>query len=216
MNTVQIDSNHPDPRTRAGPITHIAPDGQPTCEVCGRRVDVVAQEDPKTRRTFWTAAAISLTGALVSLGVFTVLLLDGRDRSSPPPALAEAGALQQWWAAAQPASDALRDAVKDAQRSLIRLDRTALQNSCQRMHDSAAIDVPAHLPAPDPYVTVELRAVNDDVHAAAHMCLAVAAGAPTNYDGEFVSNLNQAERHLTEARREIDRLLHPASPQQVR
>ena len=78
-------------------------------------------------------------------------------------------------------------------------DQAALEKSCQEMHDAGAVRLRAHLPAPDPDLTAELDAAINDAHDAAHMCLAALADSQNNYAGEFVSNLDQADKHLKAA-----------------
>ena len=67
--------------------------------------------------------------------------------------------------------------------------------------------LPAHLPTPDPDLTGELTAATADAHAAAHMCLAVLAGSVNSYDGEFVADVDQANKHLTAAQELINKAL---------
>lgn len=67
------------------------------------------------------------------------------------------------------------------------------------MHDVAAVQVPAYLPAPEGGLGAELSAAAADAHSAAHMCLSVVEKTPNNYDGEFVSNLEQSGRQVKSA-----------------
>ncbi len=64
------------------------------------------------------------------------------------------------------------------------------------MHDVAAVRVSAHLPGPDEDLSAELGAAATDAHNAAHMCLSVIERTPNNYDAEFLSNLEQADRQV--------------------
>ena len=78
------------------------------------------------------------------------------------------------------------------------------------MEDAAGVDLPAHLPTPDPDLTSELAAATADAHAAAHMCLSAAAGSVNNYHGEFAADVDQADKHLTAAQELINKALtHP-------
>ena len=65
----------------------------------------------------------------------------------------------------------------------------------------------AHLPAPNPDLTSELRAAIEDAHGAAHLCLSVAAGSMNNYDSEFIANVDQAGRHMQAAQDMINKTL---------
>ena len=75
------------------------------------------------------------------------------------------------------------------------------------MEDAAGVDLPAHLPTPDPDLTSELAAATADAHAAAHMCLSAVAGSVNNYHGEFPADVGQADKHLTKAQKLINEAL---------
>jgi len=68
------------------------------------------------------------------------------------------------------------------------------------MHDTAAVELPRHLPAPTPELTQELTAAVEDAHEASHMCMSVLSRSSNNYDAEFPVDTDQAERHLIAAR----------------
>lgn len=118
--------------------------------------------------------------------------------SSAPPSTGNA-AIQQWWSGAHKHFDGLQGAVKASREALEHRDEPELGPSCQTMHDAAAVELRADLPSPDPDLTAELDAAINDAHDAAHMCLSAVSGSLNNYAGEFVSNLDQAERHLEAA-----------------
>jgi hypothetical protein len=82
---------------------------------------------------------------------------------------------------------------------LVDADRTAMQRACQQMHDAAAVDLQAHLPAPTQELTSELTAAATDAHDASHMCMSVLEGSMNSYDGEFPVDVKQAEKHLAAA-----------------
>ena len=107
--------------------------------------------------------------------------------------------MQQWWSAAHEHFDELQGALEDSRAALELRDEPALEPSCQEMHDAGVVRLRAHLPAPDPDLTAELDAAINDAHDAAHMCLSAVSGSLNNYAGEFVSNLDQAEKHLEAA-----------------
>jgi roadblock/LC7 domain-containing protein len=83
----------------------------------------------------------------------------------------------------------------------------ALAAACQHVHDAAEVRLQSHLPSPNAELTAELHAAIEDFHSAAHMCLAVAAGSPVNYDGEFLSSMTEANRHMSAAQDMINNLL---------
>lgn len=153
---------------------------------------------------------IAVLGAVVA-GVVTLVVVAGGMRArdvAPPPGQA---ALRDWWTTAEPAVTDLQAALYESQSALRRFDSRALTGACQRMHDAAAVDVPAQLPAPDRHLTAELDAAAEDAHSAAHMCLAVLDKSPNNYEGEFNSGLDQAEQQLRAVMVDVNRILtgHP-------
>ena len=121
-------------------------------------------------------------------------------------------AVREWWASAEPAITDLQKSLYDSEFALRRYDIQELTAGCQQMHDAAAVDVPAQLPSPDRKLTAELTSAADDAHTAAHMCLAVAENSSNNYDGEFISTLDQAERNLRTAMVLVNRALTAHTP----
>ncbi len=178
-----------------------------TCPACGAQLDAWLEE-PADRRWYrrisvWVAATVIGTVVVVS-ALLAVTLSDdpgGSARLTP----ADRSALTEWWSSAYPAVHDLGTGVDDTRRSMQQLDAAVVASACQRMHDAAAVAVPAPLPAPDPYVTAELTAAAGDAHAAAHMCLSVLQRSLNNYDGEFASTLDQADRHLDDALELVNR-----------
>jgi hypothetical protein len=145
---------------------------------------------------------------LVIVGAAVTLAVTGSDRTgSPGPTTDGTTAIQQWWSGAHKHFTELQSALDDSQRALERLDGPALEAACQRMEDAAGVDLPAHLPTPDPDLTSELAAATADAHAAAHMCLSAAAGSVNNYHGEFAADVDQADKHLTAAQELINKAL---------
>ena len=145
---------------------------------------------------------------LVIVGAAVTLAVTGSDRTgSPAPTTDGTTAIQQWWSGAHKHFTELQSALDDSQRALERLDGPALEAACQRMEDAAGVDLPAHLPTPDPDLTRELAAATADAHAAAHMCLSAAAGSVNNYHGEFAADVDQADKHLTAAQELINKAL---------
>ena len=105
----------------------------------------------------------------------------------------------EWWSQAREPFTDLQQSLADAQRALVAVDPTAMDEACQQMHDSAAVGLPALLPAPSPELTSELGAATEDAHAGAHMCLSVLARSTNSYSGEFPVDVEQAEKHLLAA-----------------
>jgi hypothetical protein len=145
-------------------------------------------------------ASTGVVAAVLLAGVLAVIITN---RSEPetarPPTSVDAAAMQQWWSAAHEHFDELQGAVSDTQAALEHHDDSAFEPSCQKMHDAGVVGLRAHLPAPDPDLTAELDAAINDAHEAAHMCLSAISQSQNNYAGEFVSNLDQAEKHLKAA-----------------
>jgi hypothetical protein len=127
------------------------------------------------------------TGAVVGL----VLAQRSELETASAPTTTEITAMQRWWSPAHEHFDKLQGAVDDTREGLKRQDEVVLQKSCQDRHDAGAVDLRAHLPAPDSDLTAEIDAAN--AHEAAHMCLAAVSRSLNNYAGEFVANLNQAD-----------------------
>jgi hypothetical protein len=153
---------------------------------------------------------ISVVAAVVLVGVLAVLVSNRSEPdSSSAPATVDT-AIRQWWSAAHQHFDGLQGALDDVEQALRHVDGPAAEMACQQMHDLAAVGLQAHLPAPDPDLTAELSAAIEDAHTAAHMCLAVVAGTPNSYDGEFMTNVDQAEKHLDAALAKINESLTAA------
>ncbi|WP_422747881.1 hypothetical protein ACN27E_07465 [Mycobacterium sp. WMMD1722] len=155
-----------------------------------------------TRRAIVVATATAVAAGLGGL-IFLVDSTKPADVAVP----SQQAALRQWWSTAEPAVKELQAALYESQFALRRFDAAALGPACQRMHDAAAVELPARLPAPDRMLTAELNAAAEDAHHAAHMCLAVLNNSPTNYVGEFASSVEQAEKQLRAANARVERIL---------
>jgi hypothetical protein len=135
--------------------------------------------------------------------VISIFIVSLRDRggNAGPSARTSSGdaAVLDWWQGARKPFVALQESLDDAQRALVDADRTAMQRACQQMHDAAAVDLQAHLPAPTQELTSELTAAATDAHDASHMCMSVLEGSMNSYDGEFPVDVKQAEKHLAAA-----------------
>ena len=171
---------------------------QQLCEVCDALI-VPADKRSLSGRGLRILVSTVVAGVLVA-GVLALLIMN---RSAPETARAPTSVdpvtIQQWWSAAHEHFDELQGAVGDTQTALERQDDSAFEPACQKMHDAGVVGLRAHLPAPDPDLTAELDAAISDAHEAAHMCLSAVSGSQNNYVGEFASNLDQTEKHLTTA-----------------
>ncbi|WP_260762142.1 hypothetical protein [Mycobacterium sp. SMC-4] len=150
-------------------------------------------------RTWPGIAAVAIAAVAVVTAAVFVIVLSGRPEppsSQPPSARAD---IAQWWSSAYPHVTDLQQALDDSRRALKGMDGPLLTAACQRMHDAAGVDLVAQLPAPDRDLTAALNAAAVDAHQAAHMCLAVLERTLNNYDAEFTSNVDQADRHLKAA-----------------
>ncbi len=166
------------------------------------------ESPPPQRRWYRTFPAVAGLAALVVVIIAAGILaftLSGGQRSPSGLAPSQRAELAEWWSDAQPHVTDLQEALDDSSQALSAMDGPALGAACQRMHDSAGVDLAAHLPAPDRDLTAELEAAVQDAHAAAHMCLSVLERTFNNYDAEFTTNLDQADRHLEAAVAIIDR-----------
>ncbi|WP_370329199.1 hypothetical protein [Mycolicibacterium hippocampi] len=192
------------------PSGHPNPAGWEFCGECGAPIDPAADE---AERRYWARARWALVGITVLVvaicGVLVVAFFGDERRSggAAPPTSGES-AFADWVAVAGSHVKELETLLDDAQRAMESFDRRGLQTACENLHEVSAVDLPAHLPTPDPDLTSELRAATEDAHAAAHMCLAALAGSVNSYDGEFVTLLEEAVRNVAAAQLRIRRALH--------
>ena len=179
-------------------------------QLCGEcdALIVPAKKRSLSDRKLWVIISTSVVAAVVLASALGVIVTHRSEpeTSLPPTSLASA-AMQQWWSGAHEHVDELHDAIDDSRRALEGFDESAMKRSCPQMHDASTVKLQAHLPAPDPDLNAELEAAMNDVHAAAHVCLAALAGSQNNYAGEFVSNLEEAERHLEAAQDIVNKSL---------
>lgn len=171
-----------------------------------------ASAPPRTtsrRRTKWLIGAVGITAVVwFAGGVDGIVVTKSAEHTrSAPPTISSTAAMQQWWSATQGDFTDMEKAAGDVQHAMTVFRPGALAAACQRVHDSAEVGLQSHLPSPDAELTAEIHAAIEDYHSAAHMCLAVVAGSPVNYDGEFLSSMAQADKHLRAARGIIKRTL---------
>jgi len=181
------------------PNGHRNPRHQQLCAECDALI-IPANKRSWSRRGLRIIASTGVVAAVLLAGVLAVIITNRPEPETARPLTSvDAVAMQQWWSAAHEHFDELQRAVNDTQAALEHHDDSAFAPSCQKMHDAGAVNLRAHLPAPDPDLTAELDAAINDAHEAAHMCLSAINQSQNNYAGEFVSNLDQAERHLKAA-----------------
>ncbi|GAB3221556.1 zinc ribbon domain-containing protein [Mycolicibacterium hippocampi] len=191
------------------PAGHPNPAGWEFCSECGAPIDAAADE---VERRYWIRTRWALVGIatlVVICGAVAIASVGYERRSGtvmPPPS--GETAFEDWVSVAGSHVKELETVLDDTQRALESFDRRGLQTACEDLHEVSAVDLPAHLPTPDPDLTSELRASIDDAHAAAHMCLAAMAGSVNSYDGEFVSLVEEAARNVAAAQLRIRRALH--------
>lgn len=180
------------------PQGHQNPDGWQLCGECGSPIE--STPDDSWYRAKWAIAGASVLAAIV-VSSAAIAFVTGDDQQADPSAPASAGqeSILEWWSQAREPVTDLQRSLADAQRALVAVDRSAMDDACRQMHDTAAVDLPAHLPAPSSELTSELEASTEDAHAAAHMCLSVLARSTNSYDGEFPVDVEQAEKHLLAA-----------------
>jgi flagellar hook-basal body complex protein FliE len=201
------------------------PNGHPNpahwefCGECGAPIEDFEQTSihQPWYRSVRTPLAAAVFAVLVAVGTAAGLVISkgGERTNSSVQASAGDEGIQEWWSGAHQDFTKLQTALDDSRRASKRLDEHAMEAACQQMHDTAGVDLPAHLPTPDAELSSELKAATDDAHAAAHMCLSAIAGSINSYGGEFVSDVDQAERHLTAAQEIINKALtdsRPAAP----
>lgn len=187
------------------PNGHPNPKGQQLCEECDALI--VPPSNPATPwyRRWWFAASCGAAVALLISATVAVLVIQ-HNRAEVASPVTKQAAVQQWWeSGADKHVAALQDALESAQRSLQQFDKLGVERACQRIHDSAVVDLQAHVPSPDPDLTAELDAAIQDAHTTAHACLSGISGSPNNYDVEFTTNLDQALKHLKAATDIVDK-----------
>lgn len=180
------------------PNGHRNPRHQQLCAECDALI-VPAKKRSLSGRALWIIVSTSVLAVMLTGVLAVIITTRSEPETSRPSTSVDAAAIQHWWSAARVHFDELERAVNDTQTALERHDDSAFEPSCEKMHDAGAVRLRAHLPAPDPDLTAELDAAINDAHEAAHMCLSAISGSQNNYAGEFLSHLDQVEKHLTAA-----------------
>ncbi len=159
------------------------------------------------RRAKWfiggALAALLFAGTAAGVAVMN----HTRPPAPSAPATPKETALQQWWVGAQKDFTDMEHASEEVDQAASHFKPGALVAACQDVHDAAEVKVESHLPSPNPQLTAELHAAVEDFHSAAHLCLSVAAGSPANYDGEFLSLMAEANKHMRAAQDIINKML---------
>lgn len=193
------------------------PEGHPNpahwefCGQCGAPIDEPAEELESQRwsRTEWAIAGAGVLAVMV-IAVAAVALLVTRDSGqtgSSTPTPVGAAEIRDWWATAHEPFTELQESLNDLRRAVDSVDESAVVDACQQLHDTADVELQSLLPTPDPALTSEIRAATTDAHTGAHMCLAAVGGSVNSYVGEFMSNLDQADRHMKAAEEIVDEAL---------
>jgi hypothetical protein len=163
------------------------------------------------RRKWLTVTAGVLVLLSVAGGAAGIVAVTGNQHtgSSVPTTSAtpDISALQRWWSSTRGDFMDVKDASQQVQQAFSVIRPGALAAACQRVHDAAEVRLKSRLPSPNSDLTAELKAAIEDFHSAAHMCLAVVAGSPVDYDGEFLSSMAEANRHMAAAQDIIDKAL---------
>lgn len=194
-----------DSRFRSCPNGHDNPAGWQLCGECGARL-ASAESARIWDRMDGAVLAVTLVAVVMIVGL-AVTLVAVRGNERPGAATAPGVSVAQWWGQTHQDFTDLREALADARYVMGRRNPQALESACQRMHETAAVTLPAHLPAPDVELTSLIRAAASDAHEASHMCLSVVTGSINSYDGEFVSYIEQAEAGLGDAQDIVNRYL---------
>ena len=187
------------------PNGHSNPKGQQLCQECDALLVADERSAPPWYRR-WGILAASAVLAVVGISAMVFALFvwhAGSEAAKAPPAKSDA--IELWWNATRRHVADLQGALDDARRNVDRVDKNGLERACQRIHDYAEVDLQAHLPSPDPDLTAELNAAIEDAHTTSHMCLSAMAGSPNNYDMEFLTYLEQADKHLEAAKDIVDK-----------
>ncbi len=192
------------------PHGHPNPTGWQLCGECGSQIEETASgSGGRWYRTKWALLGASVLATLAIAGAVVAVIDRSPDRagSSEPTTSGENVAILEWWSKAREPFTDLQQSLKDAQQALAGVDRAGMQEACQQMHDTAAVDLQAQLPAPTPNLDSEVSAAAEDAHDASHMCMSVLSGSMNSYDGEFTASVDQAQKHLTAAQELVQQAL---------
>lgn len=185
------------------PNGHHNPRNQPLCSVCDALISAGTGQCPPRRAWRLVVPAIALVASIAAAGVGIAAWHTEPVKSSVPATSDTLAAVQQWWPTAHDHFYELQNALMDTRgaldSALERKGGSMLDTSCHKLHDAGAVKLRSDLPSPDRLLTAELDAAINDSHEAAHMCLAAIAGSQNNYAGEFVAELDQAEKDLITA-----------------
>ena len=108
-----------------------------------------------------------------------------------PATTASSTAIDRWWTEVSPYVTDLQSLLDDSRRAANSDDKPAMQAACQKLYDTAEIQLQEHAE-----LTAEVRSVIEDSHQAAHMCLAYVNGSVMYDGGQFHSYLDEVRRHL--------------------
>ena len=200
----------------ACPHGHLNPDNAHFCEECGVPLPALAAVSGSSRRRpwytrKWRVALIGVSALLLAAGgAVAVGAATGRLGTSSAPTTSADTAIKNWWSGAQQDFTDLKNASDAAAHDLDSGDDPGLAKACQRMHDTAVDKLQALMPTPDPELTAEVRGMIDDFNTAAHLCLAGEAGSPQPDRGQFLSNLDQANKQMKAAQEIMGKSLAPA------
>jgi hypothetical protein len=159
------------------------------------------------RRAKWFVGGAITALLFAGIGAGVAVMNHSQHTVSSAPATHNSTALQQWWAGAEKDFTVMQNASHEVDEAFSHFKPGALATACQHVHDAAEVGMQSRLPSPNPELTAELHAAVEDFHSAAHLCLAVVAGSRTDYDGEFLSGMAQANKHMRAAQDIINRLL---------
>jgi hypothetical protein len=191
------------------------PDGhpkQPSCESPGQLGVPIAQNFVSTRtrsrrRAKWVIGAAVALLLIAGAAGGLVATNRGPHINWSGPTTASATALQRWWAGAQDDFTDTQNASGEVDQVFLQFRPGPLLAACQHVHQAAEVRLQSHLPSPNPELTAELHAAIKDFHSVAHMCRTVAGGSSHFYDGEFLSSLAEANRHMQAAQDLINKML---------
>lgn len=159
------------------------------------------------RRVKWFIGGAVTALLFAGIGAGVAVMNHTQHTVSSAPTTHSTTALQRWWAGAEKDFTDMQNASHDVDDAFSHFKPGALGAACQRVHDAAEVRMQSHLPSPNPELTAELHAAVEDFHSAAHLCLAVVAGSQAEYDGEFLSGMAQANKHMRAAQDIINRTL---------
>jgi hypothetical protein len=117
----------------------------------------------------------------------------------PAPASAVYPGVPEWYSQAKVHFDNVSHYMQAMSNAIEANDIGAVRLACSSAHDELTVNLQAHLPAPDPALTVALQSEIDDVHAAMHICMSLGSNSTPADLEQADAFMRQADDHMRAA-----------------